>query len=42
MVFCPECAAGKLKNCVDIALDPITDDFVTCNTQIQGEPQNDQ
>jgi len=33
MPLCPECRDGKTTNCVGAALDPETDDFVTCNTQ---------
>jgi hypothetical protein len=34
-MLCPECRDGKFTNCIGIALDPKTDDFVECSTQIQ-------
>lgn len=33
MLLCPECRDGKLTNCVGVALDPETDDFVECGSQ---------
>lgn len=32
--LCPECAAGKPTNCAREALDPATDEFVPCATQV--------
>jgi hypothetical protein len=44
MPLCPECRDGKLTNCIGVALDPETDDFVECGTQIQAifEKENEQ
>jgi hypothetical protein len=29
-VRCPECVAGKHENCTREALDPVTDELVSC------------
>jgi hypothetical protein len=44
MPLCPECRDGKLTNCIGVALDPKTDDFVECSTQYQDlfEKENEQ
>lgn len=36
MPLCPECKNGKTNICIGVALDPETDDFVECGTQIQA------
>lgn len=35
MLLCPECQNGKTNICIGVALDPATDDFVECSTQVQ-------
>ena len=35
-LYCPECRVGKYGNCVGQALDPISDDFVECSTQVKA------
>lgn len=34
--LCPECRDGKTGNCIGVALDPTTDEFVECGTKIQS------
>jgi hypothetical protein len=36
MPLCPECANGKTNICIGVALDPDTDDFVECGTQVKA------
>jgi len=36
MPLCPECRDGKTSNCVGQALDPVTDEFVECSTQVKA------
>lgn len=36
MPLCPECRDGKYTNCIGVALDPETDEFVECGTQTKA------
>lgn len=39
MAVCPECASGKCVNCVQVALDPETDEFVGCACEAGGHDE---
>lgn len=36
MPLCPECRDGKENNCIGVALNPDTDEFVECGTSIKA------
>lgn len=39
--ICPECAAGKHRNCTGWALDETTDEVVACGCVIHAVPDDE-